>query len=69
MREGKAKEVELEDVVVLPDGNGAWLVKVVKLRGVPLKEKSLESGVSLPVARYAARLWRAKADALERGLP
>jgi hypothetical protein len=64
----KKPTVELEDVVLIPIGKGRFRVSVVKLRSESAQEKVLEKSVSLPVARYTARLWRAKADVLNRGL-
>jgi len=62
------REVEMEDVVMVPLGKERFRVAVVRLRGVVVAEKVLEASVSLPVARQAALTWRVKNGALSRGL-
>lgn len=63
-----AEEVELEDVVMVPNGKDKFRVEVRTVRGVVVAAKVLEEAVSLPVARQAAVLWRSKTGGLHRGL-
>ncbi len=63
----KPGEVELEDVVMERLGKEKFRVRVVKLRGVPVEETTLEKSVSLPVARHTMRLWRCKAGVVDKG--
>ena len=61
-------QVEIEDVVMEGDGKGKFRVAVQRIRGVVVSEKVLEAAVSMPVARQAMQLWRAKNGGLSRGM-